>query len=593
VKSLKHLNKYFAKYKYRLVLGILFVIASNLFSAFPAKVVGLAVDLVVENLKLYQLLSTSHSAHQVSKNVAGIVVFFAILVVVFALLRGLFMYLMRQNIIVMSRLIEFDLKNEIFKHYQKLPLAFYRKNNTGDLMARISEDVSRVRMYIGPAIMYFTNLIATFLIVIPIMVAVHAKLAFFVLLPLPILSYAIFYVNNIINRKSDEIQRQLSNLTSYVQETFSGIRVIKAFAGEAHFRGDFEKEAELYKQKNLSLAKVDAMFFPLMVFLTGLSTLITVVLGGIYVLKGEINIGHIAEFVIYVNLLTWPVTSLGWTFSLVQRAAASQHRINEFLHVTPDIVNNNHQPFTFNNEMVFNKVSYRYTGKNEYALKNIEFTLNKGNTLAILGTTGSGKTTLVQLMLRMMDVTNGTITVDGVDIKDINIESYKDQIGYVPQEVFLFSDTIENNIAFGLKHNVENKTSLVEWAAKQADLHSNIKSFTHGYQTMVGERGISLSGGQKQRVSLARAFIKNPDILILDDSLSAVDTKTEAKILDNLKQLLAGKTALIISHRVSTVKDADLILVLDEGEIVERGTHENLIETGGRYAELYARQLSD
>lgn len=593
MKALKHLNKYFYKYRYRLVIGMLFVIASNLFSAFPAKAVSLAIDLVVENLNIYRLYEGTGLKDELVKKVSGVVLFFALMVIVFAMIRGLFMYLMRQNIIVMSRLIEYDLKNEVFDHYQKLSLSFYRKNNTGDLMARISEDVSRVRMYIGPAIMYFTNLIATFLIVIPIMFAVHAKLAFFVLLPLPVLSYAIFYVNNIINRKSDEIQGQLSKLTGFVQETFSGIRVIKAFGAEKYFKADFEQEAELYKIKSLSLAKVDATFFPLMVFLTGMSTLITVFLGGIYVLAGEITVGNIAEFVIYVNLLTWPVASLGFTSSLVQRAAASQHRLNEFLHTQPEITSSNTMPFVLERNIEFKNVRFKYAGKTDYALKNINITINKGETLAILGTTGSGKTTLVQLLLRMMDVEEGQILVDGVDIRDVNMDGFREQIGYVPQDVFLFSDTIANNIAFGIGHEVAERQALIEQAARYAALDENIRDFAAGYETVVGERGISLSGGQKQRVSIARALVRNPELLILDDSLSAVDTKTESVILTNLREITKDKTALIISHRVSTVKDADYIIVLDKGEITEQGNHLNLLQKNGRYADLYQRQLME
>ncbi|MES2690385.1 MAG: ABC transporter ATP-binding protein [Bacteroidota bacterium] len=593
MKALKHLNKYFYKYRYRLIIGMLFVIASNLFSAFPAKAVSLAIDLVVENLNIYRLYEGTALKDELVKKVSGVVLFFALMVIVFAMIRGLFMYLMRQNIIVMSRLIEYDLKNEVFDHYQKLSLSFYRKNNTGDLMARISEDVSRVRMYIGPAIMYFTNLIATFLIVIPIMFAVHAKLAFFVLLPLPVLSYAIFYVNNIINRKSDEIQGQLSKLTGFVQEAFSGIRVIKAFGAEKYFKADFEQEAESYKNKNLSLAKVDATFFPLMVFLTGMSTLITVFLGGMYVLGGEITVGNIAEFVIYVNLLTWPVASLGWTSSLVQRAAASQQRLNEFLHTRPEISNTNTAPFAFEHSIVFKNVKFRYSGKTEYALKGINITINKGETLAILGTTGSGKSTLVQLLLRMMDVEEGQILIDGVDIRQVNLDAFRDQIGYVPQDVFLFSDTIANNIAFGIGNESAERQAMIEQAAENAALADNIKDFAQGYETVVGERGISLSGGQKQRVSIARAMVRNPELLILDDSLSAVDTKTESMILNNLRTITRNKTALIISHRVSTVKDADYIIVLDKGEITEQGNHLKLLQKNGHYADLYQRQLME
>jgi ATP-binding cassette subfamily B protein len=591
MKSLKHLNKYFYKYRYRLLLGMLFVIISNLFSAFPAKAVSLAIDLLLDNLTTYKLFEFTQIQVMVSQSVTKVVLFFALLIIVFAIIRGFFMFLMRQSIIVMSRLIEFDLKNEVFNHYQQLSPAFYRKNNTGDLMARISEDVSRVRMYIGPAIMYFTNLIATFLVVIPIMFAVHVKLALFVLLPLPILSYAIFRINNTINKRSDAIQSQLSNITGFAQETYSGIRVVKAFGAETNFRLDFEKEANEYKKRSMSLAKVDATFFPLMLFLTGLSTLITVFLGGVFVLKGEITLGNITEFVIYVNLLTWPVASLGWTSSLVQRAAASQERLNEFLHTQPEIINPTVDPFIFNDKIDFNQVSYRYEGKTDYALKGINITLKKGKTLAILGTTGSGKSTLVQLLLRMMDVTDGSILVDGKNLNEINLHDFKKHIGYAPQDVFLFSDSVANNISFGISQIEPGLKQKIELAADQAALLSSIEDFPDGMDTMIGERGVTLSGGQKQRVSIARTLIKNPDLLIFDDCLSAVDTKTEAEILNNLKKIMREKTSIIISHRVSTVKDADHIILLDNGEIAEQGTHNTLMMLNERYAELYQSQL--
>ena len=570
---------------------MLFVIISNLFSAFPAKAVSLAIDLLLDNLNIYKLFEFTNLQDAVSLKVTKVVLVFAVLIIVFALIRGFFMFLMRQSIIVMSRLIEFDLKNEVFNHYQNLSPAFYRKNNTGDLMARISEDVSRVRMYIGPAIMYFTNLTATFLVIIPIMFAVHAKLAMFVLLPLPILSYAIFRINNTINKRSDAIQNQLSKLTGFAQETYSGIRVIKAFGAEANFRSDFEKEVIEYQKRSMSLARVDATFFPLMLFLTGLSTLITVFLGGVFVLRGEITIGNITEFVIYVNLLTWPVASLGWTSSLVQRAAASQVRLNEFLHTQPEIVNSSNIPFHFQTQIELKGVDFRYEGKNDFALRNINLKLHKGKTLAVLGTTGSGKSTLVQLLLRTMDVTNGSICIDGKNIKEINLNDYKSHIGYAPQDVFLFSDSIANNIAFGISQLEPDLNAKIASAAKQAALLSSIQEFPEGMNTMIGERGVTLSGGQKQRVSIARALIKNPELLIFDDCLSAVDTKTESEILSNLKQLMRHKTAIIISHRVSTVKDADHIILLNQGEIIEQGTHDALLLLNGSYTELYQSQL--
>ena len=569
---------------------MLFVITSNLFMPVQGRLVSVAVDLLLENLSVYGSFKNTTLQSIITNRVTQIVLLCAGLIVLAALLRGLFMFLMRQSIIVMSRLIEYDLKNEVFNHYQSLSQSFYRKNSTGDLMARISEDVSRVRMYIGPAVMYYTNLFATFLVVIPIMFAIHVKLAIWVLLPLPVLSYTIFYVNNIINRRSDAIQKQLSKITGFAQETFSGMRVIKAFGAEKHFRADFEKEAETYKDKSMQLAKLDATFFPLMMFLTGLSTIITVFAGGMLVIQGEITIGNIAEFVIYVNMLTWPVTSLGWTSSLVQRASASQQRINEFLQTQPDVVNPSTQPLYFNSAIVFNKVSYQYPEKTEYALRNISFALPKGKTLAILGSTGSGKTTLVQLLLRVMDINEGEILIDGQNLKSINLDDYKRQIGYAPQDVFLFSDTIANNIAFGVLAQESNLPQRITEAAKNAALLDNVNGFADKFETLVGERGVTLSGGQKQRVSIARALIKNPEILIFDDCLSAVDTKTETEILTNLKQIMKHKTSVIISHRVSSVKDADYILVLHEGGIVEEGSHLQLIERGGRYFELFESQ---
>ncbi len=573
------------------MFGLVCVIASNLFAVFPARAVSNAIDLITANLEEYIMKSSSVERGAIANQVGDAILYFAGIILLFALIRGVFMYLMRQTLIVMSRLIEFDLKNEIFKHYQTLSVDFYRKNNTGDLMARISEDVGRVRMYIGPAVMYFTNLSATFCVVIPYMFSVNTVFAAYVLLPLPFLSGAIFYVNNIINKKSDAIQSKLSELTSFVQEAFSGIRVIKTFGAEDSSVRHFDKEANEYKKRSMELAKVDALFFPLMFFLTGLSTLITVGVGGVLVINGEITLGHIAEFVIYVNLLTWPVTALGYTSSMVQRAVASQNRINEFLNTKPAIISPNTNEFRFSKAIEFRNVVYKYPDKNTNAINGISLKVLKGQTLGILGTTGSGKTTLAQLLLRMIDVTEGEILIDGTDIKHINLHAYKSQIGYVPQDVFLFSDSISHNIAFGLINGQQNSKEKITEAAGNAGLKESQLGFAKGFDTIIGERGVTLSGGQKQRVSIARALIRDPDILLFDDCLSAVDSKTEAEVLANLRILMKNKTAFIISHRVSTVKNADHIIMLEDGVIKEQGTHDELFNAKNAYYSLFKKQV--
>ena len=588
MKSLRYINKYLFRYKYRLLLGILFTIISNFFQILPAQIVRHAFNLIKEGISLFGLYEGLEQQELVYDIFASSILVYGVVILVMALLRGIFLFFVRQTIIVMSRLIENDLKNDIYAHYQSLPLSFYRRNNTGDLMSRISEDVSRVRMYVGPAIMYGINLIVLFLMVIPYMLSVNVKLTIYTLLPLPVLAISIYYVNNIIQRKSDEIQRSLSGITTFVQEAFSGIRVLKSFVREDDSHNNFTTASNNYRDKSLELNFVNSLFFPLVLFLVGLSTIITVYIGGQEVINGSITTGNIAEFIIYVNMLTWPVTSLGWTASLVQRAAASQERINEFLNTNNDIVSRQNISKPIKGDIVFENVDFIYPDTNIQALKGVSFDINHGETLAIVGNTGSGKSTIANLLPRMYDVTGGRILIDGVDVRDYNIKSLRSQIGYVPQDVFLFSDTISNNIGFGLPEITEQQ--MVQ-STKDADVYENIVRFPEKFETKLGERGITLSGGQKQRVSMARALVREPSILILDDSLSAVDTKTENAILNSLHRIMHNRTSIIISHRVSSVKLADRILVMEDGEIVQHGTHEELINEDGLYKVLYERQL--
>jgi ATP-binding cassette subfamily B protein len=589
VKHLAYLNKYLLKYKYHLLLGTVFIIISNLFAIVPAQVVRYSFDLVKETVDLYFLYDTYAARQELVNVFARSILFYGVVILLMALLKGIFLFLMRQTIIVMSRLIEFDLKNEIYIHYQSLPLSFYRKNNTGDLMARISEDVSRVRMYLGPAIMYGLNLVVLFVLVISYMLSVNVKLTLYVLLPLPFLSISIYFVNTLINKRSEEIQRSLSGLSTFVQEAFSGIRVLKSFVQEKRFAENFAVESNYYKDKSLKLTNVNALFFPLIMALVGLSTILTVFVGGREVIAGTLSAGNIAEFIIYVYLLTWPVASLGWTTSMVQRAAASQERINEFLNTKSDIVSEKNISRAMEGSIHFEQVRFVYPDSGIVALHDVSFEVKSGESIAILGTTGSGKSTVANLLCRMYDVTSGKITIDGQNIKDYQISSLRRQIGYVPQDVFLFSDTIRNNIIFGLDNHFPEERIIQ--AAKDADLYENVMRFPDGFQTKLGERGITLSGGQKQRVSIARAIVRDPRILIMDDSLSAVDTKTENAILNSLKRIMINRTTIIISHRVSSAKLADRIIVLDDGRIVEQGTHDTLLEHNGVYKELYEKQL--
>jgi ATP-binding cassette subfamily B protein len=588
VKELAHLNKYFIKYKFHLLLGLLFIIISNIFQILPAQFVRYALDLVVDNLKVYRIFEGAHLQEIYNAVIKKSVVIYGLIILGMALMRGFFLFLVRQTIIVMSRHIEYDLKNEVYEHYQTLPLSFYRKNNTGDLLARISEDVGKVRMFIGPAIMYGLNLFTLFLMLIPIMLSINTRLTLYALIPLPFLSFSIYFVNNLINKRSEEIQRSLSGLSTFVQEAFSGIRVIKSFARESESLDNFSKASEEYKIKSLRLTRVNSLFFPLILFLIGLSTIITVFVGGVEVINGTLSFGNIAEFIIYINMLTWPVTSLGWITSIIQRAAASQKRINEFLLEKNSILSQEKITEEIKGEITFKDVSFVYPDTGIHALQHVSFSVKPGETLAVIGSTGSGKSTIANLLCRLFDTTSGSILIDQHNIRAYNVHYLRSQIGYVPQDVFLFSDTINENIAFGSDEVEENK---IIQAAIEADLYDNIIDLPKGFETILGERGITLSGGQKQRLSIARALVRDPKILILDDSLSAVDTKTENNILNNMKRIMLARTSIIISHRVSSAKLADHILVLDDGQIVEMGNHESLMASNGVYKELYEKQL--
>lgn len=588
--ALKHINKYFLKYKWRFLAGIIFITASNLFAVYPAQITRIAIDYVTESNQIHEQFDGSNLQIVLFKNYTTIFLFFLLLILVSTLLKGLFMFFMRQTIIVMSRLIEYDLKNEIFNHYQQLELEFYKRNNTGDLMARISEDVSQVRMYIGPAIMYSINLIVTFILVVSIMLSISPMLTFYVILPLPFLSLGVYGVSSIINKKSEGIQKQVSKLSSFTQEAFSGIRVLKAFNREGSSAQAFEAESKKYKFLSLDLVRTDAVFQPLIIILIGLSTLLTIYIGGLQTINGQISIGNIVEFVLYVNMLTWPVTAIGWVTSIIQRASASQKRINEFLQTKSQIINPTEEKMEVIGKVEFKNVSFVYEDSGIKALQNVSFTIEAGESLAIIGKTGSGKSTIASLFCRMYDTTEGQIIIDNKNISEWNLNVLRSSIGYVPQEAFLFSDTISNNIAFGIKENMQ--LSKIEQAAKDAAIYDNITSFPNGFNTMVGERGITLSGGQKQRISIARAIIKYPQILLFDDCLSAVDTETEDAILKNLARIMKRKTTLIISHRLSSVKQASHIIVLDNGRVVEEGSHSELLNHNkGVYKQLYEAQL--
>ncbi|WP_422090657.1 ABC transporter ATP-binding protein [Tenacibaculum ovolyticum] len=579
MKALQYLNKYFAKYKWRLLLGVLITVLSKVLILKIPNFVGESLNIVED----YQLNKMNDLAE------VKTVLFHNILLIVgVTLVGGFFTFLMRQTIIVMSRMVEFDLKNEIYQQYQRLSINFYKKNRTGDLMNRISEDVSKVRMYFGPVIMYSLNMIISFIIGFSQMYAISPRLTLYTMIPFPILSISIFLLSKQINKRSTIVQQYLSKLTTFNQEFFSGIREVKSYAIENEVISSFDEIANNSKEKNIDLYKVQALFFPLMILLIGISNIIVLYIGGKQYIAGEIQLGAIGAFVMYVNILTWPVAVVGWVTSMVQQAEASQQRINEFLEQVPEIINNSDVATVINGAIEFKAVSLTYDDTNITALDKINLTIKKGETLAILGKTGSGKSTIINLISRLYDASEGEVLIDGKNIKDCNLYDVRSQIGFVPQDPFLFSDTIQNNIKFGKENASEEE--IIE-AAKKAVIHDNIISFKQGYKTILGERGVTLSGGQKQRTSIARAIIKNPKILIFDDCLSAVDTETEEQILLNLEQVSSDKTTVIISHRVSSVKKADKIIVLEEGKIIQQGVHNQLINEEGYYKELYKQQL--
>jgi ATP-binding cassette subfamily B multidrug efflux pump len=579
LKALQYLNKYFSKYKWRILIGLLITILSKLLSLKIPQIIRDSLN-IVEDYHNDVVTDITVVKHQLLMNV--------FIIIGIALLGGFLTFIMRQTIIVTSRLIEFDLKNEIYQQYQKLSLNFYKKNRTGDLMNRISEDVSKVRMYVGPAVMYSMNMIVLFTVGFSQMAQVDLKLTLYTLIPFPLLSISIFVLSRVIHKRSTVVQEYLSKLTTFNQEFFSGINVVKSYGIEASIIKDFDEISDASKDKNIHLHKANALFFPLMLLLIGISNLLVIYVGGNKYINGEIQIGVVVEFMLYVNILTWPVAVVGWVTSMVQQAEASQARINEFLKQIPEIQNNNSLSTEIKGKVTFKEVTFTYDDTNITALKNINFTVNSGETLAILGKTGSGKSTIIELITRLYDTKEGAVLLDDKPIKDANLNDVRSQIGFVPQDPFLFSDTIGNNIKFGKEDASEEE--IIE-AAKNAVVHENIIEFTNGYKTILGERGVTLSGGQKQRVSIARAIIKNPKILIFDDCLSAVDTETEEKILSNLEKVSKNKTTFIISHRVSSAKNADKIIILDDGEITQEGTHNQLITQEGYYKELYEQQL--
>jgi len=611
MKQLKALNKYFWKYRVRLGIGALFIIVSNYFAVLVPQITRFIIDHVQKSIDATQNttrpIATNHDSEydffvlkfikwverdfSQRSDLSKIVILCGATILLLALLRGFFMFLMRQTIIVMSRHIEYDQKNEVFQHYQQLDASFYKTHSTGDLMSRMAEDVARVRMFTGPAIMYLINLVALISLSLFYMLKKDVELTVYVLAPLPILAITIYYVNSIINKKSERIQALLANLTTNAQESYSGIRVIKSFVQEKAMFGFFDKNSEEYKKNAIGLSKVESLYFPSMALLIGLSTLLTIMIGGYYYINyglDRMSLGTITEFVIYINMLTFPVSAIGWTASMIQRAAASQKRLNEFLDTKPVIYD---QPLAkkikIDGNIEFSNVDFTYTHTGIEALKNFSLSIKKGEKVAIIGRTGSGKSTVAQLLLRTYDTTNGTIELEGTDIRELDLRSLREQISYVPQDVFLFSDSVANNISFGMK---DGNIQQVEKAAIQASVHKDILGFGEKYETMIGERGVTLSGGQKQRISIARALIKEHGLVIFDDCLSAVDTKTENEIIGNLYEYLENRTAIIITHRIFSLFHFDKIVVIEDGTIVEKGTHEELLDLNGFYTELYNRQ---
>lgn len=579
MKALKYLNKYFITYKWRLLLGVLITVLSKILTLKIPDFVGNSLN-IVEDYQLNKISDLSAVKTVLLNNI--------LLIIGVTLLGGFFTFLMRQTIIVMSRMIEFDLKNEIYQQYQRLSINFYKKNRTGDLMNRISEDVSKVRMYFGPAIMYSLNMLISFIIGFSQMYAISPKLTLYTMIPFPILSVSIFVLSKQINKRSIVVQEYLSKLTTFNQEFFSGINVVKSYAIESEVISSFDEIADQSKEKNIELHKIQALFFPLMILLIGVSNIIVLYIGGKQYIAGEIQLGAIGAFVMYVNILTWPVAVVGWVTSMIQQAEASQQRINEFLEQVPEIINNTEVATNVEGRVEFKNVSLTYDDTGITALNKVNLVIKKGETLAILGKTGSGKSTIINLISRLYDTTTGEVLIDGKNIKECNLYDVRNQIGFVPQDPFLFSDTIQNNIKFGKENATDEE--IIE-AAKKAVIHENIIGFKEGYNTILGERGVTLSGGQKQRTSIARAIIKDPKILIFDDCLSAVDTETEERILSSLKEVSNDKTTIIISHRVSSAKNADKIIVMDAGKVIQQGVHNQLIDEEGYYKELYEQQL--